>query len=90
MNDSTILFTKFLLALVASLLILGCSVKESDTVGMSVLTARLEPSDTRVSFDDVQGKLSWTPGNEIAVHVGGAYVTATVNPENGHLAVALQ
>ena len=76
-----------LAALAGAALLLGCT-REAEPLAPVVLTAVLEQTDTRTSYDGVQGKLTWTEGDEVAVHVGNSYQTAEITPSDGHLAVS--
>ena len=76
-----------LAALAGAALLNGCT-REAEPLAPVVLTAVLEQTDTRTSYDGVQGKLTWTEGDQVAVHVGNSYQTAEITPSDGHLAVS--
>ena len=76
-----------LAALAGAALLSGCT-REAEPLVPVVLTAVLEQADTRTAYDGTQGKLTWTEGDLVAVHVGNSYQTAEITPSDGHLAVS--
>ena len=76
-----------LAALAGAALLSGCT-REAEPLVPVVLTAVLEQADTRTAYDGTQGKLTWTEGDLVAVHVGKSYQTAEITPSDGHLAVS--
>jgi hypothetical protein len=82
-NNKTFLLISATLALLFS----GCA-KEmpfSRTAESGVLVARIEGAlATRTSFDNSEGKFTWTDGDMLAVHYSnGSYTTYPVNPSDG-------
>ena len=80
--------TRYIIAATSALLLLaGCS-REMDfqTPGSHVLKAVIESGETRVSFDEM-GKFSWDEGDQIAVYVGNAFETVTVDYQTGEFKV---
>ena len=87
MKTRTILLAGALLTLLASCnqeeILKGTSTKEG------VLQARLEGPLTKTSFDNVEGKLSWTEGDKIAVHFNtGEFGEFVVSPADGTVEVS--
>ena len=57
--------------------------------GDGVLTARIEGTVTKTSYDSIEGKFAWTAGDEIALHyTTGGYTTYAVNPADGSVNAA--
>ena len=82
------LFSKHILAVVlGAVTLVGCTTREYYPESSNTLKAMLEQPNTKVAVDDAQGKITWTAGDQIAVHVGAAYVTAEVTPDNGEFSV---
>ena len=80
--------TRYIIAAASALLLLaGCS-REMDfqTPGSNVLKAVIESGETRVSFDEM-GKFAWDEGDKIAVYVGSAFETVTVEYQTGEFKV---
>ena len=80
--------TKYLLIVVSAVLLAGgCMEEESGIPGRTTLKARLEQSDTKVSIGDVDGKMTWTENDQIAVHMVNGYQLATVDAATGELTI---
>lgn len=80
-NTHLILLTGAVLTLLAS-----CTQNDvfQGAAGDGVLTARIEGTVTKTSYDSIEGKFAWTAGDEIALHyTTGGYTTYSVNPTDG-------
>lgn len=80
---------RYLFLSMTVLLLAACSREELDVDDPAALRAELEASVTRVSVAGPEspspGKMAWTPGDRIAVHVGNAYVSAAVEASSGYV-----
>ena len=81
--------TRYIIAAASALLLLAGCTMEKDTFTAksksSGLRAVIE-QDTRVSFD-ATGKFGWDEGDQIAVYVGSAFETVTVEYQTGEFKV---
>ena len=79
---------RYIISAVLALSMLSGCVKELDSNSVKTsLRAVIESSETKVSFDGVDGKFSWDEGDRIAVYVGSAFQTAEVEPHTGDFSV---
>ena len=85
MTNNTIRY--ILAALAVAAFLPGCT-REAEPSAPVVLTAVLEQTYTRTAYDGALGKLTWTEGDQVAVHVGNSYQTADITPSDGHLAIS--
>ena len=83
----TRLSLSYLFAAAVTLSFLAGCTNLDDIAGPAVLRAQLEQAGTKVAVDGADGKISWTPGDRIAIHVGNAYQTVEVTPGSGAVSV---
>ena len=79
----------FLLLSLCTTIFSGCQQEGITQSGEETLTAYIEGTGTKTSYDSIEGKFIWSAGDQIAIHfTTTGFATYDVNPENGAVSVS--